>query len=132
MGGRPQNESERILLVENLTEANAHAISKLSEVVTKLSEVVAKEDDRIKSNITQLMKSQSACEERHRNFMSALANKKEVISELREGLKSKASKEDVKAIRNALFKVMWAILGGVGATIGSALMFYLQHSSQGG
>ena len=123
-----KDDSDRLVVVEMLTEANAKAIHELTTSISNLSKLMAKEDESLKASVKQLQENSIKCEARHSAFLTTLQDKKDVLAKLNEALITKADKDEVKAIRSALLRIMWGVLGVLGTTIASAILFYIQHS----
>ena len=123
-----QVDEKRMVTVELLTEQNAKMIGELTKVVSKLTKTMSVEDERLKASVNALIESSKLCKQRHEHFLEALNNKKEILKEVKEELDRKADLEDVKAIKHALFKVMWGILGGVGAIVITLISVSIKHT----
>jgi small-conductance mechanosensitive channel len=121
-----RNEKDRLTVVEVITEQNAEAIHKLTITIEKLSDIVAREDAHIKETLNRLTQTATECQMRHEAFMKTLDEKKETLAIMQAKLDYKADKKEVKALKDALLKIMWWIVFGVMAAGGSAIITSLR------
>jgi len=126
-----RSEADRLTIVEVITEQNAEAIHKLTLTIEKLSDIVAREDANIRKTLDHLTRTATECQMRHEHFMATLREKKETLVIVQNKLDKKASIDEVKALRQAMLKVMWWILGGVFGTAGLAVLYYMQGGKHG-
>ena len=127
-----KTDNERLLLVETLTESNARAIEKIAQSLDALTKIVAKEDSRIKDLISQLVTDRDLCRQRQEFFMERLEAKQQIIIAIKREMKNKANEEEVQAIRKALFRIMWGVLGGLGSIFVALVLIFLKKGALSG
>jgi len=110
--------------VKNLSLENAMAIKALTKTIDGVGATVSEwaramkeEDKEIKNAVTELVKAQQECKFQSKLVEAQFKGKKEQLADTRAKLATKASKEEVKSLKDFIHKALWWLFGGLVGTI---------------